>query len=552
MSASSRTPPPTRQRLLDAAARVFAMQGLEGATTREIARQAKVNEVTLFRHFQTKEKLLGEVLRQTFDSPGTPASAPTPDTPPSRTRRRPVSTLRDDLQRFAKRYDLLLHRNILLIRTLLGEIHRHRKQEKRVLHGIFAPLKEELLAALQTAREQGAIRPEIEPVIAADLFSSMIFFDVLRRTSPFAPEYPPDTIHGGRRGYVRARHRTMSARTPAQPALYGSDPRLLGPLAARLLERGTLKWIITLAASLGAILEVIDTSITNVALPDIRGNLGATLSEAGWVSTAYACANVVNHSAVRVAGRAFRAQELFRLLARRLHAFIRAVRLVTQSGVSHRRACAARTRGRRAAGQGAGGHLRSVRPGGTRRGAGHLRVGRDRGPGAGSGPRRLAHRPHGLALDFLHQHPLRHPRRADVPDVFSRRRTRQARPHRPRRLDRHRPARARAGELSDDAGGRPAGRLVRLAVHHDHGRAGVRGHRFVRVVGITRRQASREPARAAASVHDRWQFVFRDFGHGHLRHHVRHPRFLCRITSITPRRRAVCSRCPARLPPGSR
>lgn len=84
----------------------------------------------------------------------------------------------------------------------------------------------------------------------------------------------------------------MSARA-GQHSLYGSDPRLLGPLAARLLQRGTLKWVITLAASLGAILEVIDTSITNVALPDIRGNLGATLSEAGWVSTAYACANVV-------------------------------------------------------------------------------------------------------------------------------------------------------------------------------------------------------------------------------------------------------------------
>jgi DHA2 family multidrug resistance protein len=41
------------------------------------------------------------------------------------------------------------------------------------------------------------------------------------------------------------------------------------------------------------VLEVIDTSIVNVALPDIRGNLGATLSEAGWISTGYACANVV-------------------------------------------------------------------------------------------------------------------------------------------------------------------------------------------------------------------------------------------------------------------
>jgi DHA2 family multidrug resistance protein len=75
--------------------------------------------------------------------------------------------------------------------------------------------------------------------------------------------------------------------------LYGSNPALLSPLAAKLLERGLLKWVITLAASFGAILEVIDTSITNVALPDIRGNLGATLSEAGWVSTGYACANVV-------------------------------------------------------------------------------------------------------------------------------------------------------------------------------------------------------------------------------------------------------------------
>ena len=85
----------------------------------------------------------------------------------------------------------------------------------------------------------------------------------------------------------------MSASAAPSAPLYGSDPRLLGPLATRLLQRGTLKWIITLAASLGAILEVIDTSITNVALPDIRGNLGATLSEAGWISTAYACANVV-------------------------------------------------------------------------------------------------------------------------------------------------------------------------------------------------------------------------------------------------------------------
>jgi DHA2 family multidrug resistance protein len=75
--------------------------------------------------------------------------------------------------------------------------------------------------------------------------------------------------------------------------LYGSDHRLLSPLAARLADRGILKWVIALTAALGAILEIIDTSIVNVAMPDIQGNLGATLAEVGWISTGYACANVV-------------------------------------------------------------------------------------------------------------------------------------------------------------------------------------------------------------------------------------------------------------------
>jgi DHA2 family multidrug resistance protein len=57
--------------------------------------------------------------------------------------------------------------------------------------------------------------------------------------------------------------------------------------------QGPLKWAITFTASLGAILEVIDTSIVNVALADIQANLGATVSEVGWVVTGYAIANVI-------------------------------------------------------------------------------------------------------------------------------------------------------------------------------------------------------------------------------------------------------------------
>src|ERR671933_599073 len=57
--------------------------------------------------------------------------------------------------------------------------------------------------------------------------------------------------------------------------------------------QGPLKWAIALTASLGAILEVIDTSIVNVALTDMQTTLGATVTEIAWVVTGYAIANVV-------------------------------------------------------------------------------------------------------------------------------------------------------------------------------------------------------------------------------------------------------------------
>ena len=179
--------PSTRERILEAAARVFAQQGLEGATTREIAQRAKVNEVTLFRHFRCKERLLEAVLQRTFAEQENTARERTPAGPTEAGEVTPV--LRTRLLDFAQRYEDLLQRNILLLRTLLGEIHRHREHETRVLRGIFAPLKAELLASIQAGREHGQVRNEIEPVVAADLFASMIFVDVLRRSSHFGPEY---------------------------------------------------------------------------------------------------------------------------------------------------------------------------------------------------------------------------------------------------------------------------------------------------------------------------------------------------------------------------
>ncbi|HVB02271.1 MAG TPA: DHA2 family efflux MFS transporter permease subunit [Chitinophagaceae bacterium] len=60
-----------------------------------------------------------------------------------------------------------------------------------------------------------------------------------------------------------------------------------------MAETGIRKWIVTLTVISAALLELIDTTIVNVSLPDIMGNLGATLDNVGWVVTSYAVANVV-------------------------------------------------------------------------------------------------------------------------------------------------------------------------------------------------------------------------------------------------------------------
>lgn len=60
-----------------------------------------------------------------------------------------------------------------------------------------------------------------------------------------------------------------------------------------LVEYGYRRVIITITAIFCALLEIVDTTIVNVALNEMKGNLGATLTEVGWVITAYAIANVI-------------------------------------------------------------------------------------------------------------------------------------------------------------------------------------------------------------------------------------------------------------------
>jgi AcrR family transcriptional regulator len=72
-----------REQLLQAAIRVYSTAGTRGATTRRIAREAGVNEVTLFRQFGSKEALLRGAIQSIYDRE---VLRPLPDAPVDPTR----------------------------------------------------------------------------------------------------------------------------------------------------------------------------------------------------------------------------------------------------------------------------------------------------------------------------------------------------------------------------------------------------------------------------------------------------------------------------------
>src|SRR5512140_3765181 len=52
-------------------------------------------------------------------------------------------------------------------------------------------------------------------------------------------------------------------------------------------------WIIAISVMLGTFMEVLDTTVVNVSLPHIAGNVGATVDEATWVLCSYLVSNAI-------------------------------------------------------------------------------------------------------------------------------------------------------------------------------------------------------------------------------------------------------------------
>ncbi len=72
-----------------------------------------------------------------------------------------------------------------------------------------------------------------------------------------------------------------------------SDSAQAIPLDPTASRPATNPWLIAVVVAMAAFMEVLDTSIANVALPHIAGNLGVTTDDATWVLTSYLVSNAI-------------------------------------------------------------------------------------------------------------------------------------------------------------------------------------------------------------------------------------------------------------------
>ncbi len=174
----------TEERLLEAAREVLSREGISAATTREIARVAGVNEVTLFRKFQNKQGLLTAVLEQAFLPAGQTQPGPSLQT---------GATLEEVVSHFAAADFERKRRNIAFMRVLVGESHRLGEHETEVLRRIFLPWKEELAGQFREAQKRRLIRAEVVPTLVVDQLVAMIFVGALRADMKCQPDYTAET-----------------------------------------------------------------------------------------------------------------------------------------------------------------------------------------------------------------------------------------------------------------------------------------------------------------------------------------------------------------------
>lgn len=163
----------TRQRLMEAARAEFGEKGIEAATTRGIAERAGCNEVSLFRHFESKMKLLGAVVQDTSEEFMAVCER----------RGESSGNTREDLGHYARVYTDALERCDGMARAMIGESRRRPTLAKELIGDVLDPFHRSIADYLEKRQHDGWVRREVDPMAVAELFTSSLMGGWLRRTS---------------------------------------------------------------------------------------------------------------------------------------------------------------------------------------------------------------------------------------------------------------------------------------------------------------------------------------------------------------------------------
>jgi AcrR family transcriptional regulator len=173
----------TRERILRAAEKLFSRDGFQCATTREIAREAQVNETTLFRQFRTREELLRETILSVSISPEELTG--------------PQASWRNDLpgqlEQYVRKYYALLLKREALVRALVGEGRILPPAVRRVCLEKMAPMRATLADRLRVAQKAGWVRQDVDLNCAVDILRDAVHAGMLRHTTYGTSSYSVDT-----------------------------------------------------------------------------------------------------------------------------------------------------------------------------------------------------------------------------------------------------------------------------------------------------------------------------------------------------------------------
>jgi AcrR family transcriptional regulator len=164
----------TKKRILAAAELVFSRDGFQSATTREIARQAGVNEVTLFRHFRTREELLRATLDHgcaTFD-----AFVVQPDEVWK-------DRLSDRLERYVREVYSVVRQREAIVRAFASEARALPETIRSALQEFMLKRKAGLVAKLKEAQDLRLVRKDVDLSAATDFIRDSIHSAMLRHTA---------------------------------------------------------------------------------------------------------------------------------------------------------------------------------------------------------------------------------------------------------------------------------------------------------------------------------------------------------------------------------